>query len=125
MREACARQMRAVPGGAPAAGYLTEAAQRLDALAAEVRRAKPHLQGTRSAPLGHIEERLFATSAAGTPEDDLLDPPATGQPGAELEPYRSRMQAVQIRQIERQFLHKRLLERLSRPRLSLFYMSQS
>ena len=47
------------------------------------------------------------------------------QASRELEPYRSRMQAMQIRQIERQFLHKRLLEKLSLPRLSLFYMSQS
>jgi hypothetical protein len=35
------------------------------------------------------------------------------------------MQAIQIRQIEQQFLHKRLLEKYKLPRLSLFYMSQS
>jgi hypothetical protein len=34
------------------------------------------------------------------------------------------MQAMQIRQIEQQFLHKRLLERHNLPRLSLFYMKQ-
>jgi hypothetical protein len=31
---------------------------------------------------------------------------------------------VQIRQVEQQFLHKRLLEIYNLPRLSLFYMSQ-
>ena len=47
------------------------------------------------------------------------------QAAAELAPYRSRMPAMQIRQVEQQFLHKRLLERLDLPRLSLFYMSQA
>jgi hypothetical protein len=32
---------------------------------------------------------------------------------------------MQIRQVEQQFLHKRLLEKFGLPRLSLFYMSQS
>jgi hypothetical protein len=122
LREACAQQLRAVPGGTPASGYLSEAAQRLNALAAEVRQAKPQLQEL-EAHLSAIEERLFATLIAATSEDDLFT--LRQQASRELEPYRSRMQAVQIRQIERQFLHKRLLERLSLPRLSLFYMSQS
>jgi hypothetical protein len=34
------------------------------------------------------------------------------------------MQTAQIRQVEQQFLHKRLLEKYRLPRLSLFYMSQ-
>jgi hypothetical protein len=34
------------------------------------------------------------------------------------------MQALQIRQIEQQFLHKQLLEKHDLPRLSLFYMRQ-
>jgi hypothetical protein len=42
----------------------------------------------------------------------------------ELAPYRSRMQAVQIRQIEQQFQRRRLLERHELPRISLFYMQQ-
>ena len=33
------------------------------------------------------------------------------QAARELAPYRSRMQALQIRQIEQQFLRRRLLER--------------
>ena len=47
------------------------------------------------------------------------------QAARELAPYRSRMQALQIRQIEQQFLRRRLLERYSLPRISLFYMQQS
>jgi hypothetical protein len=42
----------------------------------------------------------------------------------ELAPYRSRMKTEQIRQVEQQFLRKRLLEKYSLPRLSLFYMSR-
>ena len=34
-----------------------------------------------------------------------------------------KMQAVQIRQVEQQFLQKKLLEAYGLPRLSLFYMS--
>ena len=42
----------------------------------------------------------------------------------ELAPYRSRMGAVQLRQVEHQFVQKQLLVHYSLPRLSLFYMSQ-
>jgi hypothetical protein len=42
----------------------------------------------------------------------------------ELAPYRSRMGAVQLRQVERQFVQKQLLVHYNLPRLSLFYMSQ-
>jgi len=42
----------------------------------------------------------------------------------ELAPYRSRMGAVQLRQVERQFVQKQLLAHYNLPRLSLFYMSQ-
>jgi hypothetical protein len=41
----------------------------------------------------------------------------------ELAPYRGKMQAVQIKQVQQQFLQKRLLEACKLPRLSLFYMS--
>ena len=58
-----------------------------------------------------------------TPEEELVA--VREQAARELAPYRRRMQAVQIRQIEQQFLHKRLLEKYKLPRLSLFYMSQA
>jgi len=40
----------------------------------------------------------------------------------ELSPYRHRMPAAQIDQLQKQYLHKRLLEKYGLPRLSLFYM---
>jgi hypothetical protein len=69
-----------------------------------------------------MEEKLFSTLTATTPEADLL---ALRQESArELAPYRSRMKTEQIRQVEEQFFRKRLLEKCDLPRLSLFYMSQ-
>jgi len=41
---------------------------------------------------------------------------------SELAPYRRKLRAEQLALIERQFLHRRLLERARLPRLSLFYM---
>jgi hypothetical protein len=38
-------------------------------------------------------------------------------------PFRSKMSAVQLRQVQQQFLTRRLLQTHSLPRLSLFYMS--
>ena len=40
----------------------------------------------------------------------------------ELAPYWRKMPALQIDQLQRQYVHKRLLERYGLPRLSLFYM---
>ncbi len=69
-----------------------------------------------------LEEKLFNTLVATSPETELVV--LREQSAQELAPYRRRMQAVQIRQIEQQFLHKRLLEKHNLPRLSLFYMRQ-
>ncbi|MHB8888833.1 MAG: hypothetical protein ACYC46_08465 [Acidobacteriaceae bacterium] len=70
-----------------------------------------------------LEEKLFASLMAAAPEEELLQ--LREQAARELAPYRSKMQAVQIRQIEQQFLRKRLLEARKLPRLSLFYMSHA
>jgi hypothetical protein len=69
-----------------------------------------------------LEERLFAMLTTHTPNPELER--MRGQAVQELAPYRSRMQALQIRQIEQQFLRRRLLERYDLPRISLFYMQQ-
>jgi hypothetical protein len=69
-----------------------------------------------------LEEKFLNALIATTSEADLTA--LREQSAQELAPYRRRMQALQIRQIEQQFLHKRLLEKHNLPRLSLFYMSQ-
>ena len=69
-----------------------------------------------------LEDKLYIELTAAAPEDLLV---ALKEHAArELAPYRSRMGAVQLRQVERQFVQKQLLAHYNLPRLSLFYMSQ-
>jgi hypothetical protein len=69
-----------------------------------------------------LEDKLFALLLAHTPSEALEQMREHG--ARELAPYRSRMQVAQIRQVEQQFLRRRLLERYDLPRISLFYMQQ-
>ena len=69
-----------------------------------------------------LEEKLFAALTAAAPEDLLVE--LKEHAARELAPYRSRMGAVQLRQVEQQFVQKQLLVHYNLPRLSLFYMSQ-
>ena len=69
-----------------------------------------------------LEEKLFAALTAAAPEDLLVG--LKEHAARELAPYRSRMGAVQLRQVEQQFERKQLLVHYNLPRLSLFYMSQ-
>ncbi len=73
--------------------------------------------------LSALEEKLFAMLLTHTPAEELGA--MREQAAHELAPYRSRMQVAQIRQIEQQFLRRRLLERYDLPRISLFYMQQA
>ena len=70
--------------------------------------------------LSILEEKLVAALLTATPEDQLVA--LRAQADRELAPYRGKMQAVQIKQVQQQFLQKRLLEAHALPRLSLFYM---
>ena len=67
-----------------------------------------------------LEEKLFAGLLAAAPEAEITA--LRAEADRELAPYRSRMGAVQLRQVAGQFLQKRLLEARGIPRLSLFYM---
>jgi len=66
------------------------------------------------------EEKLFAALLAATPDREIVS--VRAEADRELAPYRRKMPAAQIEQLQKQFLHKRLLEKYSLPRLSLFYM---
>ena len=72
--------------------------------------------------LNVLEEKLFVALTAAAPEALLVG--LKEHAALELAPYRSRMGAVQLRQVERQFVQKQLLVHYNLPRLSLFYMSQ-
>ena len=67
-----------------------------------------------------LEEKLFAALLAATPDHEIVD--VRAQADRELAPYRRKMAAAQIDQLQKQYIHKRLLEKYSLPRLSLFYM---
>jgi hypothetical protein len=67
-----------------------------------------------------LEEKLNAALVSSAPESELVAIRADAD--RQLAPYRGKMNAAQIDQLHRQFLHKRLLERYALPRLSLFYM---
>jgi len=67
-----------------------------------------------------LEEKLQAALLTCTSETDLLGIRADAD--RQIAAYRGKMNAAQIDQLQKQFLYKRLLERYSLPRLSLFYM---
>jgi hypothetical protein len=94
-------------------------AERLRELAASIQQIPMRLEDL-DRTLNVLEEKLFAAILASAAEEELVTLKA--QADRELAPYRGKMQAPQIRQIQQQFLQKRLLEARKIPRLSLFYM---
>jgi len=115
----------ALQGSTIATAMCVATADRLRELAAEVRAADPKTPldtEVLERKLTVLEEKVFAALTTAVPEDMLV---ALKEHAArELAPYRSRMGAVQLRQVERQFVQKQLLAHYNLPRLSLFYMSQ-
>jgi hypothetical protein len=67
-----------------------------------------------------LEDRLLAIARLEQTEEDLFE--ARRQLDSYLRPYRRKMTADQITMLERQFLDRRLFEKLGVPRLSLFYL---
>lgn len=99
---------------------LTETAGRLRELAAAMRESATMPLDELDRRLTVMEERLLAALIAGVPEPELLA--LREEADRQLAPLRSRMGAVQGRQVREQFVHKRLFEAYGLPRLSLFYM---
>ena len=66
------------------------------------------------------EEKLFAVLLAAVMDDEIAS--VRAQADRELAPYRSKMPAAQVEQLQKQYVHKKLLEKYGVPRLSLFYM---
>ena len=67
-----------------------------------------------------MEEKLFAALLASTADEEIVT--VRDEADRDLIPYRSKMSAAQIDQLQKQYVHKRLLEKYRLPRLSLFYM---
>jgi hypothetical protein len=67
-----------------------------------------------------LDDKLFAALVAAIPDEELVS--VRAQADRELAPYRSKMPGSQVEQLQKQYAHKRLLERYGLPRLSLFYL---
>ena len=67
-----------------------------------------------------LEEKLLAALLAASPDEEIVT--VRAQADRDLAPYRRQMAAPQIEQLQKQYVHKRLLEKYNLPRLSLFYM---
>jgi paraquat-inducible protein B len=111
-------QSAKLPSPADAVGQ--EIADRLKALASGMRLEHTTALEDLDRTLTVLEEKLFAGLLTATGEDTLTA--LREQAARELAPYRGKMQAVQIKQVQQQFLQKKLLEAHNLPRLSLFYM---
>ncbi|HEX3966773.1 MAG TPA: hypothetical protein VHW70_02295 [Edaphobacter sp.] len=70
--------------------------------------------------LSVLEEKMFAALLTSASEEELVA--LREQAARELAPYRGKMKAVQIKQVQQQFLQKKILDARKLPRLSLFYM---
>ena len=96
--------------------------------AATLRRLADEIETAKAAPrledlerhLTVLEEKLFAALLTATPDEEIVN--VRAQADRELSPYRRKMAAPQIEQLQKQYVHKRLLEKYNLPRLSLFYM---
>ena len=105
----------------PADATAAEVAGRLQALAAGLHVEPMQSLEELDRTLSVLEEKMFAALLTAAPEEELVA--LREQAARELAPYRGKMKAVQIKQVQQQFLQKRLLEARKLPRLSLFYMS--
>ena len=111
---------RAVDDGQSADGARQETSRRLRELAAALRGEAGMPLDELDRTLTVLEEKLFAALMTSAEEGEIVA--LKEQAERELAPYRARMGTVQLRQVQAQFLQKRLLEARRLPRLSLFYM---
>ena len=96
-----------------------ETAQTLQQLATQLETTRTRMEDVER-HLTMLEEKLFSILLAAAPDEEVLS--VRAQADRELAPYRSKMPAAQIDQLQKQYTYKRLLERYNLPRLSLFYI---
>jgi hypothetical protein len=103
-------------------------AQRLEETAAKLEEALPLIDSPGALDLEDLErrvtvleEKLAAALAAEADEEAMLS--IRREMDRALEPYRRKMSAEQLAQLERQYLQRRMFEYFAVPRLSLFYLT--
>jgi hypothetical protein len=115
-----AAKLPSTPGISPEA-VARDVAARLQDMASEIEtKTTPSRLEDLERRLAVLEEKLFAVLLAAVPDDEVVA--VRTQADRELAPYRGKMTAPQIEQLQKQYLHKKLLEKHKLPRLSLFYM---
>lgn len=116
-----ADKLRQIESPAQVHATAEEVATALSALAAEVESAPtlPRLEDLERR-LTVMEEKLQAALTVTAPEEELVS--LRAEADREIAPYRSKMPVAQIVQLQKQFTHRRMLEKATMPRLSLFYM---
>jgi hypothetical protein len=106
--------------GVSAQSVAQDASRTLRQLAEETeKKSAPRLEDLERR-LTVMEEKLFAALLASTSDDELVL--VRAEADRDLAPYRRKMSGAQIEQLQKQYVHKRLLEKYRLPRLSLFYM---
>lgn len=106
-------------GNSPRA-FVVELAKTLRQLADDVKAKKASRLEDLERRLTVMEEKLFAVLLTSTSDDEVVSVRADAD--RDLAPYRRKMSGVQIEQLQKQYVNKRLLEKYRLPRLSLFYM---
>ena len=97
-----------------------EAAKTLRQIASDIKtKPAPRLEDLERR-LTVLEEKIFAALLTSTPDEEIVN--VRAEADRELVPYRRKMAGAQIAQLQKQYVHKRLLEKYNLPRLSLFYM---
>ena len=107
-------------GGVSARSVALDAAKVLRHLAEEIEKNSAGRLEDLERRLTVLEEKLFAMLLASTPDEEIVA--VRAEADRDLGPYRRKMSAPQIDQLQKQYVHKRLLEKYQLPRLSLFYM---
>jgi hypothetical protein len=104
----------------PAANITAAAATTLRQLADEAEEKPTGRLENLERHLTVLEEKIFAALLASTPDEEIIA--VRAEADRDLAPYRRKMSGAQIEQLQKQYVHKRLLEKYNLPRLSLFYM---
>jgi hypothetical protein len=116
-----------VPAAESARAGQPELASRIDEVRARLEELQ-RLLGVESPDLEDLErrltileEKLHSLAAAYADEESVLT--IRRELDRQLSPYRRKMTAEQLAQVERQYLQKKLFELFAFPRLSLFYLT--
>jgi hypothetical protein len=115
----------------PATSHVTKSAAlatRLEETSRRIQEAVPLLDSPGPLDLEDLERRLTIledklTAALSADADEDLLLAIRREMDRSLAPYRRKMSAEQLTQLERQYTQKRLFEHFGLPRLSLFYLT--